>query len=115
MIKKRKENGELIVSLYEIKKLNTIFSERVGEELKEILKEKGTKLLFDLSGIKFIDSQGFSMLKSINELANSNSSKFILCNISPEVQELLQLLDLQDYFTTCKRELKTEKVMIDVE
>ncbi|MFW5644562.1 MAG: STAS domain-containing protein [Bacteroidota bacterium] len=115
MIKLRKVNGELIVSLYEVKKLNTIFSERVKEELKQLFREGNKKVIFDLSGINFIDSSGFSMLKSINALANSNSSQFILCNISAEVNELLLLLDLQDYFSTCKRELTNEKIMIEVE
>lgn len=115
MIKKRKIDGEVIVSLYEIKKLNTIFSERIGEELGEILEESEIKLLFDLSDIKFIDSAGFSMLRSIDKKASDNSSQFILCNISPEVQELLNLLDLQDYFTQCKRGMKTEEIIFEVE
>lgn len=114
MIKIRKENNEYIVSLYEIRKLNTIFADRVGEQLQEIVEKKGIKIFFDLSRISFIDSAGFSMLKEAKRIAGINSSDFYLCNLSEEVNELLQLPDLQNKFKTCEKQISREKVMVNV-
>jgi len=112
MIKTKVAGEGLIVSLYGLNKLNCLFAEQVGAELKELLKEESYDLLFDLSDIRFIDSAGFSMLKEVNEAAGNYSSRFILCNTSEEVNELLELVELKDYFASCKRETR-EKVLAD--
>ncbi|MFW5821704.1 MAG: STAS domain-containing protein [Bacteroidota bacterium] len=112
MIRKKLAGEELIVSLYGVKKLNCLFAEQVGAELKKLLKENSQDLLFDLSDIRFIDSAGFSMLKEVNEAAGNFSVRFMLCNISEEVNELLDLVELKDYFVSCKREI-VEKVLAD--
>jgi anti-anti-sigma factor len=114
MIKIRKEKEEYIVSLYEVRKLNTLFADRVGEQLRELVEKKGVKVFFDLSRISFIDSDGFSMLKEIHGIARANSTEFYLCNLSPEVNELMQLPDFQGNFRTCKKEISKEKVLVNV-
>jgi anti-anti-sigma factor len=114
MIKIRKEKEEFIVSLYEVRKLNTLFADRVGEQLRELVEKKGVKVFFDLSRISFIDSAGFSMLKETNRIALVNSSEFYLCNPSPEVNELMLLPDFRGNFKTCKKEISREKVLVNV-
>ncbi|MGC9341530.1 MAG: STAS domain-containing protein [Bacteroidales bacterium] len=114
MIKVRKEKEGYLVSLYELRKINTLFSDALGEELSEIAENKGVKIYFDLSRINFIDSAGFSMLKEISQKAQSNSSEFILCNLSAEVKELIQLPDVQNYFKICEKEFEKEKVLVNV-
>lgn len=115
MIKVRKEREGFIVSLYQIEKVNTIFTEKIQEQLELLVKKTGAKIYFDLSKIRFIDSSGFEMLKHIHEIADHHGSDFILCNSTAEVEELLSLLDLQNYFKTCKKSLKREMIEVEVE
>jgi len=115
MIKVRKVREEFIVSLYQIEKVNTIFIDKIQEQLELLMKSSGAKVYFDLSKISFIDSSGFEMLKHINEIAGHNGSEFFLCNPTPEVEELLTLLELQNYFKTCKKSLKREMIEVEME
>jgi len=115
MIKVRKDKEDYLVSLYQVDKINTLFTDRLGDQLKELVEEKDVKIYFDLSKIRFIDSSGFAMLKRIHRIADENSSEFILCNVREEVEELFKLLELQDYFINCKRKIDREVILIEVE
>ena len=115
MIKVRKVEEGIYVSLFQLNKINTLFSGLLLEQLKELVEVSGDKIFFDLSEIKFIDSSGFEMLKRVNDISVLNSSEFILCNISQEVEELFNLMTLNGTFKTCKKELATEPLMLEVE
>ena len=115
MIKVRKVEEGIYVSLFQLNKINTLFSGLLLEQLKELVEVSGNKIFFDLSEIKFIDSSGFEMLKRVNDISVLNSSEFILCNISQEVEELFNLMTLNGTFKTCKKELATEPLLLEVE
>ena len=114
MLKIKREKDEVVVSLFEVKKLNTLFSEIVDRQLKDLVSEPGKKVLFNLEEIRFIDSEGFRVLKESNDLAKDNNTQFLLCNITPEVDELIKLLSLEDTFMTCQRTIGKEKIMVEV-
>jgi anti-anti-sigma factor len=115
MIKVRKEKANYLVSVYELRKINILFSDALGEELGKVVDNKGVKIYFDLSRIHFIDSAGFSMLSEMSQKAESNSSELILCNLSAELKELLQLPGIQNNFTICEKEFEKEKVLVNVQ
>lgn len=115
MIKVRKEKEGYIVSLYEVRKLNVIFCENVGAELRKMASEENVKIFFDLSRLRFIDSAGFSMLKQVDKIARQNGSELILCNTSEEIMELLKLPDFRDAFRISEDELSEERILVSVE
>ena len=115
MIKIRKEKDETIVSLFQVKKLNTLFSGLVESQLAELVREDSNNIYFDLSGISFIDSSGFSTLLNITEMAKEYNKDFMLCNITDEVEELVSMLGIGNRFKIEHKELKSEPLMLEVE
>ena len=115
MIKTRKVGSDIIISLFQLNKINILFSDLIGDQLKKLVEIPGSRILFDIQNIIFIDSAGFGMLIRIDEIARKNSSEFILCNISQEVVELFNLIDLQESLITSERNLVEESLLQEVE
>ena len=111
MLKVIRESDYYRVELFQVNRLNTLFTDLVRDQLRELLEVQGTKVLFNLEGIMFIDSEGFRILKEVNQLAKDAGSEFLMCNVTDDVKELIILLDLEGEFTFCKVENPKEKIM----
>ena len=96
MLKVVKEDRRYRVELFQVNRLNTLFSDLVREQLLELVEEPGVSVLFNLEGIRFIDTSGFQVLLAVHEHARHHGSTFKLCNLSEDVQELMVLLELED-------------------
>lgn len=84
----------LVVKLKNAQRLSALIVEPVKDQLLEYFNKAKTRLVFDLQGITFIDSSGFSVLLSAMKAANNNYGQFKICNVSSEVMELFKLLQL---------------------
>lgn len=104
MLKIVREENQYRVELFQVNKLNTLFSELVKQQLIELVEECGVSVVFNLEGIRFIDSAGFNALMEVSERARSAGSRFKLCNITDDVRELIKLTELEGSFEcmTCK-------------
>jgi len=98
MLKIENTNGITVVNFKDTDRFNALIAEPVKEQLKGLFHKPETKLILDLSGIKFIDSSGFGVFLSIMKTAANNNGKFKICNISSEVMELFKLLQLHNVF-----------------
>lgn len=98
MIKIEEIDDVLVASFTNEDKINTMITEPIKEELVGLFTEPNVKLALDLSGIKFIDSSGFSVLLAIRKAAENNFGIFKICNISDDVKELFQVLQLHNVF-----------------
>jgi len=94
-------DGIFIARLKDISRFNSIISQSVKDELNKIMSERGTKLIFDLEGIKFIDSSAFGTLISILKTSKINNGIFKICNVTPDVQELISVMQLDTVFEIC--------------
>lgn len=115
MIKVRQERDELIISLFQISKLNTLFASTIERQITDLICESSKRIIFDLSRITFIDSAGFQMLLRITRRAQDCGCDFRLCNITDEVEELFNLLELGDKIIVEHRVLSTESLLLEVE
>jgi anti-sigma B factor antagonist len=95
-------NNITVVSFQGEVRFNAVISEGVKEEVKSLFNTPNVKLIFDLSGIHFIDSSGFGVFLSIMKTANNNYGFFKICNINEEVMELFKLLQLHNVFEIYK-------------
>jgi len=91
-------NDVTIVSFKNVNRFNAIISEEVKEKIKALFVSPNTKLIFDLSGVQFIDSSGFGVFLSIMKTANNSYGYFKISNINEEVMELFKLLQLHNVF-----------------
>lgn len=69
MLKIAKEENQYRVELFQVNKLNTLFSELVKQQLRELVEEPGVNVVFNLEDIRFIDSAGFDVLLEISDRA----------------------------------------------
>ena len=112
MLKIAKEGSQYRVELFQVNRLNTLFSELVQEQLRELVEERGSSVVFNLEGIHFIDTAGFEVLLNVSSRANQCGSQFKLCNVSDDVKELIILLELEGRFSICTCENVEEKILL---
>ena len=111
MLKISREGNECRVELFQVNRLNTLFSELVKVQLKELVEEPGISVIFNLEGIRFIDTSGFDVLKTITEHARRYGSEFKLCNLTDDVKELMVLLELEEELAFCTCVSAEEKIL----
>lgn len=112
MLKISKEESQYMVELFQVNRLNTLFSDLVKDQLRELIEEPGAEVLFNLEGIRFIDSSGFEVLMEITELARKHGSQLKLCNVTDEVRELINLQELEGSFTFCTCQNTEKKIQL---
>jgi len=101
MLKNETQNGVEILSFDNVNKLNILIAQTLKEEVAQYLTKANTKLILDLEGIEYVDSSGFGALLSILRNAKNKDSQFKICNVSPDVMELVKLLQLHNVFDIC--------------
>ena len=97
MLKVDKIGNVMVVSFDQESKINVTVSQKIKVEITKMVTPH-SKLVLNLEGVNYIDSTGFGMLLSILRTCKNNQSLLKLCNISPEVMELVKLLQLQTVF-----------------
>ena len=97
MLKVDKIGNVMVVSFDQESKINVTVSQKIKVEITKLITPH-SKLVLNLEGVNYIDSTGFGMLLSILRTCKNNQSLLKLCNISPEVMELVKLLQLQTVF-----------------
>jgi anti-anti-sigma factor len=115
MLKITREDNQCRVELFQVNKLNTLFSELVKQQLDELVQEPGNRVIFNLEGVRFIDSSGFEVLQQITDRAQQFGSQFKLCNVSEDVKELILLMELEGRFSICSCENAEEKILLVLE
>jgi len=112
MLKIAKEGSHYGVELFQVNKLNTLFSGLVRQQLQELVEQPSVSVVFNLEGVGFIDTSGFEALMDITDRANQHGSQFTLCNVSDDVRELIILLELEERFTISSCENIGEKILM---
>ena len=97
MLKVDKIGSVMVVSFDQESKITVTVSQKIKVEITKMVTPH-SKLVLNLDGVNYIDSTGFGMLLSILRTCKNNQSLLKLCNISPEVMELVKLLQLQTVF-----------------
>ena len=102
MIRKEYISSYIIYTLKKAKRIDILNSDIIKEiiekDLSRINDNKKIKLVINLKGIKFIDSYGFRVLLELIGVSKIYKNPLYFSNISNEVKELIQLLELKDIF-----------------
>lgn len=98
MLETKNINDILVVRFKGPQRLNALIAEPVKEQLLEYFNKANTSVVFDLQGVSFIDSSGFSVFLSAMKAANNNYGQFKICNVNSELMELFKLLQLHHVF-----------------
>lgn len=98
MINVEKIEDVLVISFENETKLNVAVSQSFKIEVSKLIDQPNMKVVITLGGVDYIDSSGFGSLLSVLRVAKNNNTQLKLCNIAPEVMELVKLLQLQTVF-----------------
>lgn len=94
MIEFTHAEGQTIATIVDTNRINTLNAATIKKGLSERMTSQGTRLVMDLTNVKFIDSTGISVLLSALKISRENQGSFVLKNINPEVMKLLILMKL---------------------
>ena len=91
-------DNRFLVSFYNVTKLNVLNSKEIESRLVSLISQADSNLTLNFSGIKFIDSSGFEALLSLYKTSKLHNSNLNLINLSEELMELMQLVELDRVF-----------------
>ncbi len=83
----------------------------VRDQIRGLIQAGEGRVLIDLSGIKFLDSSGISVLVGAMKEANSKGGRIALLRVPPTVRSLLELTRLHRVFDTFEDEDHACRVM----
>jgi anti-anti-sigma factor len=115
MLKVIVEKDRYLVSLLQVRKLNTLFSELISQQLNGLVSVTDRHVIFDLSGVNHIDNAGFNTLLKATEIASAVRSTFELCNISKEVMESIKQLNLSSSLMIAESHDMQENMVFEIE
>ncbi len=78
--------------------LNILNTEIIRLGLIDIVTMRNTEVIFDLSGINVIDCSIVDTLNLLSRLAKRFNSLLLLSHVSPELQEMLDLIKVYSVF-----------------
>lgn len=86
------------VTFQGIEKLNAFISEEVRVELEKLFDAPNSRVVIDLSDVRYIDSSGFGTLLNTMKVARNNYGLLKICCLDPEVKALFLSLQLHTVF-----------------
>ncbi len=98
MLQTQQIDNNLFFSITNRKRLNVLIASEVKSIIGKAISKNNTNIIFDLTGIEFIDSASFTMLIDLNTEIVNRGNQFYIANVSEEVKELINLLKLQTKF-----------------
>lgn len=78
--------------------LNALTSKSLQEALAPVGREKGFRLIVDLSEVSYVDSSGLGVLMNFLEVARENSGRLVMVGVHGSVKETFRLLELGTLF-----------------
>lgn len=85
-------------------RLDAAVAPEVRGSLKDLIQAGAGKVLIDLSGVKFLDSSGISVLVGAMKEATSRGGRIALLKVPPTVRSLLELTRLHRVFDSFEEE-----------
>lgn len=91
-------HDDLRIRFRNLSRLTAGFTARMKEEIAAYLDAPCRCLNVDMEGIHFVDAKSFEMLLRLHESLESRKIKLQLRNVSDEILELLDIMQLTDAF-----------------
>ena len=104
MITLEQINETYVISFYNVSRFDVLICNTVKKQILQLIESKNTRVLIDLKGIRFIDSNGFKAFETITRQVQRKKAVLRYCSLSDDVKELINLMQVFDAFTVCNRE-----------
>ena len=98
MIEINDQDGIQVARFIGTDRFNATIADEIKERLTSVFSTPNSSLVVDLSGIRFIDSSGFSVFLTVMKAANNNYGELKIAAVQNEVKELFKVLQLHNIF-----------------
>ena len=92
------KRGDIYVVTFTVGKINALVTEEIRSEIYTIFDRQGSKVVFDLTGVDYMDSSGFGVFLSALRKAKDSYSHIRLTGLTPHVVGLFETLHLDTVF-----------------
>lgn len=92
------KRGNVDVVTFNVTKINALVTEDIRTEIYSIFEHHSSKVVFDLTGVDYIDSSGFGVFLSALRKARDSYSYIRLACLAPQVLSLFETLYLDTVF-----------------
>ena len=97
MINIEKKEKIDIVS-FSVNKINALITDEIRDSINKMFETSNSKVIIDLSGVKYIDSSGFGCFISIFKTARNNYGILKFAKPEPAIMDLFETLHLNTVF-----------------
>lgn len=73
--------------------INTITSQILQNEVKQIFKSKPEIILFDMKQVSYINSNGLSVILKVHQAMKSRGGRVILINFQPHIKKVFDIIN----------------------
>lgn len=98
LLKVNKVDNDFIISFYNTSRINSVVTDQVKEQVIKFLEIPSSRVVLNLDGISFIDTYSFNAIQELEEIASEYDSVLGFMNLSQDVKELVQLVELDSIF-----------------
>ncbi len=94
-------NSQLIENVLLLRlngRMDIIGSEGLERKLVELVQSAPANILLNLKDVSYMSSSGISAVLGASRVATSLKKKLALCEISPSIQKLLEVVELGNIF-----------------
>lgn len=98
IVSKKLENNIELVRFDGIEKFDALIAEEIKSSLIRFFDTPNSKVIIDLTGVKYIDSSGFGCFLSAMKASRNNYGVMKICSIEPDVKKLFVTLQLHTLF-----------------
>jgi anti-anti-sigma factor len=92
------KRDKIDIVTFNVDRINALITDEIREEINKLFGSGVSRIILDLSGVKYIDSSGFGCLLSVMKSARNTYGLLKLANPEPAVMQVLQTLHLHTVF-----------------
>lgn len=86
------------VVTFNVEKLNALVTEEFMDEVSKVFEASNSKVVINLSGLKYIDSTGFGCFLAVMKMARNSYGVLKFAKPEPAIMELFRTLHLHTVF-----------------
>jgi|TARA_B100000959_G_C14902579_1_gene591591 anti-sigma B factor antagonist len=96
------ENFEQSTVVSPVGDVDTIESTKLREKLKPILASDVSRIVIDLTQVKYMDSSGIATLIEALQICKLHAKQFVICGLQDGVRSIIELARLDTIFIITK-------------
>ena len=107
-------NGDTVIFCPESVSLDAYLASEFKAEAYAQVERFCGHVVFDMRNITFVDSAGLGAILSVMRLVKSHQKRFVICNMTPQVRSLFELVRIHKILEICNSREEAQSLMVGV-